>query len=93
MNDLAKNIILWIVIAIVLLSVFNNFATGPRVASVIEYSQFLDYVDTGMVDDVRFDGRETHIITPSRRRARARHDDPFSLSSSSTRLSRHATPS
>jgi cell division protease FtsH len=57
-NDLAKNIILWIVIAIVLLSVFNNFATGPRVASTIEYSQFLDYVDTGMVDDVRFDGRE-----------------------------------
>ena len=58
MNDLAKNIILWIVIAIVLLSVFNNFATGPRVASTLDYSQFLDYVETGMVDDVRFDGRE-----------------------------------
>ncbi|MGI9292157.1 MAG: ATP-dependent metallopeptidase FtsH/Yme1/Tma family protein, partial [Gammaproteobacteria bacterium] len=58
MNDLAKNIILWIVIAIVLLSVFNNFATGPRVATTIEYSQFLDYVDSSSIDNVRFDGRE-----------------------------------
>ncbi len=58
MNDLAKNIILWIVIAIVLLSVFNNFATSPRVATTIEYSQFLRYVETGLVDNIRFDGRE-----------------------------------
>ncbi|MEE4186588.1 MAG: ATP-dependent zinc metalloprotease FtsH, partial [Gammaproteobacteria bacterium] len=58
MNDLAKNIILWIVIAIVLLSVFNNFATPPRQAQTIAYSQFLDYAKTGVVDNVRFDGRE-----------------------------------
>jgi len=57
-NDLAKNIILWIVIAIVLLSVFNNFATPPRQAQTIAYSQFLDYAKTGVVDNVRFDGRE-----------------------------------
>jgi len=57
-NDLAKNIILWIVIAIVLLSVFNNFATPPRQAQTIAYSEFLDYTKTGAVDNVRFDGRE-----------------------------------
>jgi cell division protease FtsH len=57
-NDLAKNVILWIVIAIVLLSVFNNFATGPRLEQTIQYSQFLDYVETGMVTDVVFDGRD-----------------------------------
>ena len=58
MNDLAKNVILWIVIAIVLLSVFNNFATGPRMEQTIQYSQFLDYVETGMIDNVVFQGRD-----------------------------------
>jgi cell division protease FtsH len=57
-NELAKNVILWVVIAIVLLSVFNNFASSPRVAQTIQYSEFLDYVQSGMVDDVSFDGRE-----------------------------------
>ncbi len=58
MNELAKNVILWVVIAIVLLSVFNNFATSPRVSQTIQYSEFLDYVQSGMVDNVSFDGRE-----------------------------------
>jgi cell division protease FtsH len=57
-NDLAKNIILWIVIAIVLLSVFNSFAPGQKAASTLEYSQFLNNVETGMVDNVSFNGRE-----------------------------------
>ena len=58
MNDLAKNVILWIVIAIVLLSVFNNFATSPRVDKTIQYSEFLDYVENGMVENVEFSDRE-----------------------------------
>ena len=58
MNDLAKNVILWIVIAIVLLSVFNNFATGPRMERTIQYSQFLDYVENGTIDSVVFDDRD-----------------------------------
>jgi len=57
-NDLAKNVILWIVIAIVLLSVFNNFATGPRMERTIQYSQFLDYVENGTIDSVVFDDRD-----------------------------------
>jgi cell division protease FtsH len=57
-NDLAKNVILWVVIAIVLLSVFNNFATSPRTEQTLQYSQFLDYVETGMIDKVVFDGRD-----------------------------------
>lgn len=58
MNDLAKNIILWIVIAIVLLSVFNNFATAPQQSQTLNYSQFLEYAKSGSVDNVTFDGRE-----------------------------------
>jgi len=57
-NDLAKNVILWIVIAIVLLSVFNNFATSPRVDKTIQYSEFLEYVENGMVQNVVFSDRE-----------------------------------
>jgi cell division protease FtsH len=64
-NELAKNVILWVVIAIVLLSVFNNFATSPRVTATLEYSEFLDYVETGQVGSVKFDGREISGILKS----------------------------
>ncbi|MGD9387661.1 MAG: ATP-dependent zinc metalloprotease FtsH [Gammaproteobacteria bacterium] len=56
MNDLAKNIVLWIVIAVVLLTVFNSFGTAPRVAQDIPYSTFLERVDDGSVSDVVFEG-------------------------------------
>ncbi len=56
MSDLAKNIILWIVIAIVLMSVFNSFGTNGRTVSELEYSTFLSQVRQGAVDKVTFDG-------------------------------------
>ena len=56
LNDLAKNIILWIVIAIVLLTVFNSFGTGGRQAEPLEYSTFLDLVEAGQIDRVEFEG-------------------------------------
>jgi cell division protease FtsH len=55
-NDLAKNIILWIVIAIVLLTVFQSFGTGGRQSAAVEYSTFLDWVQTGQVERVVFEG-------------------------------------
>jgi cell division protease FtsH len=55
-NDLAKNIILWIVIAIVLLTVFQSFGTGGRQASPVDYSTFLDWVHAGQVGRVVFEG-------------------------------------
>lgn len=48
-----KNIILWVVIAVVLMSVFNNF--GPqndRSDSSLSYSQFIDAVKAGQVQQV-----------------------------------------
>ncbi|NOU14223.1 MAG: ATP-dependent zinc metalloprotease FtsH [Methylococcaceae bacterium] len=53
MNDMMKNIILWVVIAVVLMSVFNNF--GPqndRADSSLSYSQFIDSVKAGQVQQV-----------------------------------------
>jgi cell division protease FtsH len=56
LNDLAKNIILWVVIAVVLLSVFNSFGTSPRADQPVPYSTFLQYVEDGRVAHVTFEG-------------------------------------
>jgi len=53
LNDMMKNIILWVVIAVVLMSVFNNF--GPqndRADSSMSYSQFIESVKAGQVQQV-----------------------------------------
>ncbi|RLT99363.1 ATP-dependent zinc metalloprotease FtsH [Ketobacter sp.] len=52
---MAKNLILWVVIAIVLLSVFNNFSANSS-SQAIPYSQFVEYVQSGQVDKVVIDG-------------------------------------
>jgi cell division protease FtsH len=56
LNDLAKNIILWIVIAIVLLTVFQSFGTGGRQADPLDYSTFLELVDNNQISQVIFEG-------------------------------------
>ena len=57
MNDLAKNLILWIVIAIVLVSVFNSFGPRTNSAKPVEYSRFMQDVKNGKVDRVLMEGR------------------------------------
>lgn len=54
---MAKNIILWVVIALVLMSVFNSF--GPRQVNghQIDYSRFIADVKSGQVNKVVIDGR------------------------------------
>lgn len=56
MNDMVKNIILWIVIAVVLMSVFNNFGPRQRVDSAMTYTQFIESVKMGSVQQVEIDG-------------------------------------
>ncbi len=55
MNDMAKNMLLWIIIAVVLMMVFNKFGVQSYNGRV-EYSQFLHDVRTGKVESVMFDG-------------------------------------
>ena len=53
---MVKNLILWVVIAVVLMSVFNNFGTrSKRSDGSISYSQFLDSVKAGQVQHVVID--------------------------------------
>ncbi len=56
MNDMLKNIILWVVIAVVLMSVFNNFGNRKTPDSSMSYSQFVTAVNEGQVRQVTIDG-------------------------------------
>jgi len=58
LNDLVKNVILWGVIALILLSVFSNFSQRAVSTSDIAYSEFIGQVKDGMVKQVTISGRE-----------------------------------
>lgn len=55
MNDMAKNLILWVIIAAVLVTVMNNFST-PNESSRLNYSEFIEQVQDGKVAQVTVDG-------------------------------------
>ena len=57
MNDVAKNLILWEVIAVVLLSVFQNFGDRSSTGQTLIYSDFLSQVKQGQVSEVLIEGQ------------------------------------
>ena len=58
MNDLVKNLILWGVIALILLSVFSNFSQRSSASLEVPYSEFIEQVKSGNVSEVDIAGRE-----------------------------------
>lgn len=62
MNDMAKNLILWLIIAAVLVTVMNNFSS-PSEPQTLSYSQFIEQVKDGRVERVTVDG---YVITGKR---------------------------
>jgi len=52
LNDLTKNILLWVVIVLVLLAVFSRYMPTVGQPQDIHYSQFLDDVKNGRVESV-----------------------------------------
>ena len=56
MNDLAKNIVLWIVIAVVVATVVSNFSTRAGAEPEIPYSTFLEQIKDGTIEEVVFKG-------------------------------------
>ena len=63
MNNLTKNLLLWLVIAIVLMSVFNNFGNRQAAPRPIEYSEFIQKVRQNQVQSVLIDGREGRNVS------------------------------
>lgn len=73
MNDMGKNLLLWLIIAAVLLTVFQNFNVRPELEE-IDYSAFLELVNQNQVKTVevegltirgeRYDGQQFETIQP-----------------------------
>jgi cell division protease FtsH len=63
LNDLAKNLIVWLILAAILMSVFNSFTPEPEDKSV-DYSEFIQDVQNERVSSVSIDGL---IISGERR--------------------------
>ncbi|NOR52163.1 MAG: ATP-dependent zinc metalloprotease FtsH [Gammaproteobacteria bacterium] len=60
MNDIVKNVLLWVVIAVVLMTVFNSFGPQQSTSASLEYSQFLHDVKQGRVKSVVIEGRNVY---------------------------------
>jgi len=66
LNNLTKNLILWLVIAMVLMAVFNNFAPdGSSPNQRVDYSTFLNEVREGRVERVTIQGTTIYATTTS----------------------------
>src|SRR3990167_7657766 len=61
LNDMVKNLFLWLIIAIVLVSVLSNFGPNHAVADRLAYSQFLTEVFQGMIHSVTVE--DNKVIT------------------------------
>ncbi len=62
---MAKNLLLWVVIAIVLMSVFNNFTATKTAPKAMAYSSFIELVRQGDVKEVTISGRNIEGVKES----------------------------
>ena len=60
--------VIWLVIALVLMTVFNQFSTRQTAQAPMEYSQFIDEVKLGRIAKVTIEGRTLKGIKADGRR-------------------------
>ncbi|PAR21798.1 ATP-dependent metalloprotease [Vibrio metoecus] len=58
MSDMAKNLILWLVIAVVLMSVFQSFGPGENNGKAVDYTTFVKEVGQGQIQEAQFNNGE-----------------------------------
>src|SRR5881296_2548905 len=63
-----KNLVIWLVIGLVLMTVFNQFNTRQAAQAPMEYSQFLDEVKAGRIAKVTIEGRQLKATTADGKR-------------------------
>ncbi|MQM31827.1 MAG: cell division protein FtsH, partial [Candidatus Accumulibacter phosphatis] len=68
MNNMFKNLAVWLVIGLVLMTVFNQFNTRQVAQSTMEYSQFIDEVGKGTIAKVVIEGRVLKATTTDGRK-------------------------
>ncbi|MEN8779203.1 MAG: ATP-dependent metallopeptidase FtsH/Yme1/Tma family protein, partial [Glaciecola sp.] len=61
MSDMAKNLILWLVIAVVLMAVFESFSPGESSRPQTDYTTFLKEANQGMIREVKIDSAKNEI--------------------------------
>ena len=52
MNDMLKNMLVWVVIAVVIMSVFNNFVPQKNSSTNLSYSEFINEVKNNQIESV-----------------------------------------
>ena len=57
LNDLTKNLLLWLVILVVLVSAFQSFSTRSGAPPKLAYSEFLEQVKSGQVESAKIEGQ------------------------------------
>jgi len=55
MNDMLKNMLVWIVIAVVIMSVFNNFIPQKEASTNLSYSEFINQVKDNQIESVNIE--------------------------------------
>ncbi len=60
MNNIAKSIAIWLVVALVLMTVFNQFSGQGKAETQLKYSDFMQQVKDGRVASAQIDGRVVH---------------------------------
>jgi len=68
LNNMFKNLAVWLVIGLVLMTVFNQFNTRQVAQGSVEYSQFLDEVKQGHINKVVIEGRTLKATTTEGKR-------------------------
>src|SRR5215217_2468606 len=58
-----KNLVIWLVIGLVLMTVFNQFNTRQQTQAVMDYSQFIEEVKQGRITEVQIEGRNLKART------------------------------
>jgi len=61
MNDLAKNILLWVVVAVVLMVVFQSFSPKLTASQDVVYSQFVQDVENDRIKSVDISSNERSV--------------------------------
>ena len=62
-NNLFRNVAIWVVIGLVLMTVFNQFNNKQAAQNSIEYSQFIEEVKDGKISKVTMEGRTLKATT------------------------------
>ena len=64
MNNLFKSVGIWLVVALVLMTVFNQFSQRQQsTQATLDYSQFLEEVKQGQIAKVTIEGRSLKAVT------------------------------